>query len=156
LRIAGFSGIYKDYDYKTGYHETIPYDEKQMRSIYHTREFEIFKLSNYENQIDIMLSHDWPTHITMFGDEKKLLQYKKHFKADIEKGVLGSPAAEFLLKSLQPKYWFSAHLHCKFAAVVNHSKDNKSTKFLALDKCLPNRDFLQVMNFPILTKDFGD
>lgn len=52
---------------------------------------------------------------------------------------------EDLLKLLQPKYWFAAHLHCKFAAIVNHDDEN-STKFLALDKCLPNRRFLQLLD----------
>ena len=40
--------------------------------------------------------------------------------------------AEILHKK-QPNYWFSAHLHCKFAALVRHS-ETSSTRFLALDK----------------------
>jgi lariat debranching enzyme len=37
---------------------------------------------------------------------------------------LGSKPARELLDILKPKYWFAAHLHCKFAAVVNHSSDD--------------------------------
>lgn len=66
---------------------------------------------------------------------------------DIESGNLGSKPCEELLKLLKPEYWFAAHLHCKFAALVPHS-DTQATKFLALDKCLPKRRFLQIVDIP--------
>lgn len=57
--------------------------------------------------------------------------------------TLGSPAMETLLHELKPSFWFSAHLHCRFAATVNHN-DQEKTEFLALDKCLPRRRYLEV------------
>ena len=86
-------------------------------------------------------------------------QFKSFFAEDIKKGALGSPAVEHLLHKLQPKYHFSAHLHCKFPAIVNHPSGT-TTKFLALDKVLPNRHFLQVFipsasnTVPWVTKRF--
>lgn len=68
----------------------------------------------------------------------------------VEKGLLGSPPAEQLLHKIQPDYWFSAHLHVKFPAVVRHGSPREGqgdpsselygiTRFLSLDKCLPKR-----------------
>jgi hypothetical protein len=39
-----------------------------MRSVYHVREVEVFKLAQLTGHIDIMLSHDWPRGIAMYGD----------------------------------------------------------------------------------------
>ena len=61
---------------------------------------------------------------------------------------------------MKPNFWFSAHLHVKFAAVVEHD-DGNLTKFLALDKCLLKRKFLQIITVNnkteviIFTKDKG-
>ncbi|KAK6131176.1 hypothetical protein DH2020_035080 [Rehmannia glutinosa] len=63
----------------------------------------------------------------------------------IQEGTLGNRAAADLMAKLRPSYWFSAHLHCKFSAVVQHGENGPLTKFLALDKCLPGRNFLQVV-----------
>lgn len=68
------------------------------------------------------------------------------YRADIESNSLGSPPCMDLLEHHYPTYWFSAHLHCKFAAVVPEKGGGKTTKFLALDKCLPRRKFLQVLD----------
>lgn len=61
---------------------------------------------------------------------------------------MGNRAAADLMAKLRPSYWFSAHLHCKFSALVQHGDGGPLTKFLALDKCLPGRNFLQVVTYP--------
>lgn len=150
LRIAGISGIYNANDYfRKRDRETLPYNEKTIRSAYHLRHFETYKtyqLQLSSDPIDIFLSHDWPVNITDYGDVQKLLLWKQHFRNDIEKKQLGSPPAQMLLRNLRPSYWFSGHMHCKFTAIVPHKCTNTVTKFLALDKCLPKRNFLQILD----------
>ncbi|XP_016971365.1 lariat debranching enzyme [Drosophila rhopaloa] len=182
VRIAGISGIYKGHDFLRGHHEYPPYTDSTCRSVYHVRQLEVFRLKQLSGRVDIFLSHDWPTGIYEYGNKAQLLRKKPFFAADMESGKLGSLPLEELLKAVQPAYWFAAHLHCKFAALVphNHSqqraddassssssssededeeKEKKAaplppskpvpvTKFLALDKCLPRRAFLQVVEIP--------
>ncbi|GJJ14916.1 hypothetical protein Clacol_009186 [Clathrus columnatus] len=172
VRIAGSSGIYKSHDY----------------------------------HLDVFLSHDWPTSIENYGNKAELFRRKPHFKSESLSGELGSPPMLHLLKTLQPKWWFSAHMHVKFEATFNHGTQQpenfsvrqdppvenpdeikiddlddengattlenpdeiiiedeinqatpnippkeqaRRTQFLALDKCLPRRNFLEVIDIPI-------
>jgi lariat debranching enzyme len=148
--------------------------------------------------VDIFVSHDWPQGIWEYGDSRTLLKIKPYFQDDMRSGrlittepllsmfnnsvhyclgfvgKLGSPPLMSLLRELQPSYWFAAHLHVKFAALVPHQKSSienetttrnhveaaqssclsvgdqqRATRFLALDKVLPGRPFLQILSIPV-------
>ncbi|XP_035994728.1 lariat debranching enzyme isoform X2 [Fundulus heteroclitus] len=152
IRIGGLSGIFKSHDYRKGHHEFPPYNPETLRSVYHIRNIEVFKLRQIQMPIDIFMSHDWPQGIYHYGNTGDLLRKKKFLRQEVETNTLGSPAAKELLAHLQPSYWFSAHLHVKFAAVMQHPPKDKAaprvTKFLSLDKCLPYREFLQIVDIP--------
>ncbi|KAJ3672858.1 hypothetical protein LUZ60_006232 [Juncus effusus] len=145
IRIGGLSGIYKPSHYLSGYFERLPYNESDIRSIYHVRYYDVLKLLHVEEPLDIFLSHDWPVGITEYGNWQKLVRSKPFFRDEVENKTLGSKPAAVLLDKIKPPFWFSAHLHCKFPAVIQHGQNGPTTKFLALDKCLPNRGFLQVI-----------
>ncbi|EYU30664.1 hypothetical protein ABFS82_11G057600 [Erythranthe guttata] len=145
VRIGGLSGIYKANHYRLGHFEKLPYNDQDIRSIYHVREYDVHKLMQVQEPIDIFLTHDWPVGITDHGDSEKLIRQKPHFTQEVMEGRLGSRAAADLMAKLRPSHWFSAHLHCKFSALVQHGNNGPVTKFLALDKCLPGRKFLQVI-----------
>ncbi len=132
-----------------GYFEKQPLDSNDCRSIYHVRKYCIWKMSFISKPIDIMISHDWPQGIAMHGDTQELLSKKRFLAQEVKSNSLGSSPALYLMKHLKPTYWFSAHLHVKFAAIYKHQETNQETKFLALDKCLPGRDFLQVLEIPV-------
>jgi len=82
-------------------------------------------------------------------DVRKLLWKKRFLKNDIRSRLLGNPGATRLMKALKPRYYFAAHLHTKFAALVEHDNDGcHCTRFLALDKVVPGRDFVQILEIP--------
>jgi lariat debranching enzyme len=147
VRIGGLSGIYKGKDYLKGHFEFSPYNEYTKRSVYHIRNLEVFRLKQLSEPLNIFLSHDWPSGVWDYGNKEQLIRFKPFFEEDMNSGQLGSKPTEELLNVLKPEYWFSAHLHCKFAALIPHSC-GKVTKFLALDKCLPKRRFLQIVDIP--------
>eukprot|EP01091_Cochliopodium_minus_P012411 TRINITY_DN3752_c0_g1_i1.p1 TRINITY_DN3752_c0_g1~~TRINITY_DN3752_c0_g1_i1.p1 ORF type:complete len:471 (-),score=159.12 TRINITY_DN3752_c0_g1_i1:54-1442(-) len=170
LRIGGMSGIFKHYDFHKGYHETFPLNKGHINSIYHIRNFDIFKLNQLSGKMDIMISHDWPEGIYDYGNKEELLRIKKNFIEDVQKNELGSPHSFDLLKSKKPSYWFSGHLHVLFPAIYKHEEENiekkensenmkeekqetqkeiKKTKFLGIDKVIPNRKFLQIIELEI-------
>ena len=120
LRIAGMSGIWKGYNYNKPHFERLPYSEDEIKSFYHVREIDVRKLLLLRTPVDVGVSHDWPRGIEWQGDWKSLFRKKDLFEADARAGTLGSSAARYVLDRLRPPYWFSAHLHCKFAAMVDH------------------------------------
>ncbi|CBQ70428.1 related to lariat-debranching enzyme [Sporisorium reilianum SRZ2] len=127
LVVAGISGIYKDKDYKKGRFEKLPYDASTIRSCYHTREFDVARLKALASTpVDVAMSHDWPNTIEQWGDTKALIRKKPFFKDEIESETLGSPPLMELLQCLKPSFWFSAHLHVKFAALFKHGQASPS------------------------------
>ena len=148
LRIVGLSGIFKSHDYDKPIFESPPYSENSKRSAYHVRRFEVERLMQLQQPVDIVVSHDWPTGITDFGDTETLLRLKDRtgqLRSEINSGQLGNPHSLTLLKKLKPKFWLAGHMHVKYAAVYEH-EDGQITRFLALDKCIPRRPFLQFLS----------
>jgi lariat debranching enzyme len=194
VRISGLSGIFNESHYRSGRFEYPPYTDSSVRSVYHLREVEVYRMAHLKASrfpVDIFLSHDWPAGIVDYGNRQYLLRKKPYFREDVETGKLGSPPLMNLLQMLRPSYWFSAHLHVKFMATVqhppllnvhqsvtsSHSSSNQSmksdrpplppgppppppppplqvplqapvTRFLALDKVLPGRQFIEFLRVP--------
>lgn len=126
LRIAGLSGIWKGYNYNKPHHERLPYNQDDLKSIYHVRALDVRKLLRIRTQVDIGISHDWPRGVEWMGNWKALFAQKDLFEADARAGKLGSSAAKYVMDQLRPPHWFSAHLHCKFAAVVKYGDETQS------------------------------
>lgn len=122
LRIAGLSGIWKGYDFRKPHFERLPYNRDDIQTIYHVRELDVRKMLQIRTQVDLGLSHDWPKQIELSGDYETLFNRKKGFRQDSQEGKLGNQAAKYVLDRLRPAYWFSAHLHVRFVASVQHGE----------------------------------
>lgn len=116
VRIAGMSGIWKGYNFNKTHHERLPYNQDDIKSIYHVRELDTRKLLQIRTQVHIGVSHDWPRAIEKYGDERDLFRMKPDFEQESKDGTLGSLAATYVMDRLRPPYWFAAHMHCRFAA----------------------------------------
>jgi lariat debranching enzyme len=126
LKIAGISGIYKPNDYYKGHYEKDLI--KDIKSIFHVREFEICKLAHLTPlTIDIIMSHDWPTGNVNKKDFKDILSVKKHWREELQSDTLGSPASGYLLKLLKPRIWMSGHMHYTYINDIVHT-DGSVTK----------------------------
>ena len=80
LRIAGVSGIHNNSNWNKGYFEVYPYQYREIKSSFHTRQFEIMKLALLKDPIDIFMSHDWPTLVGDWSDFRMLTKIKPFFK----------------------------------------------------------------------------
>ncbi|KAH7144390.1 lariat debranching enzyme, C-terminal domain-containing protein [Dactylonectria estremocensis] len=119
-RIAGLSGIYNASNYHKPHHERLPYENSHIRSIYHVREYNVQRLLQIRSQIDVGLSHDWPTWVELFGDHTSLFAEKPHFLDSAKIDNLGSKPATEVMDHLRPSYWFSGHMHVRFSATVEY------------------------------------
>ncbi|KTA99616.1 Lariat debranching enzyme [Nakaseomyces glabratus] len=189
FRIAALSGIWKEWDFEKKRPSWKFLEENNkwkdsVRQLYHIRKDDVAPLFALSDNIDICLSHDWPSGVVHYGNVKQLLKYKPFFEKDIKSGKLGNPIAWKLLTNLKPRWWFSAHLHVKYEAEITHNKrrladskgakklksnsdeielnlDDESsldlschddsldsaehTRFLSLDKCMPRRKWLEIV-----------
>ncbi|KAI9821918.1 MAG: hypothetical protein M1827_002500 [Pycnora praestabilis] len=141
LRIVGLSGIWKGYNYKKPHHERLPYNQDDVKSSYHVRELDVRKLLQIRTQVDVGISHDWPRAVEWKGNWKDLFMKKDGFEADAKAGTLGSLAAKYVMDRLRPAHWFSAHLHVKFSAVIEHEKDTRIESQIGLATGTTNLPF---------------
>ncbi|KJH44464.1 lariat debranching enzyme domain protein [Dictyocaulus viviparus] len=163
LRVAGLSGIFNSKEFYRGHYERPPYpNDSEVVSSYHVRNIDVWRLKHLRpvdgdytsNPIDIMITHDWPAGIVDYGDKKRLLKVKPYFRSDVVCGKLGNPSTMKLLFDIRPRYWLSAHLHVAFAALVPHTAKDGSpgaapTRFLALDKPIAQRHFIQALEMNV-------
>jgi len=149
LRIAGMSGIFHRENFKKGHFEKMPYAGDTKISAFHVREYELWKLLHLSSPIHMMLSHDWPDNVLAYGDTKALYSLRPSFEGQ----PLGCEPYSILMNRLKPTCWFSAHMHVRFTATVLHKtkagQPQTSTKFLALDKAMPDRPFIEFHTFEV-------
>lgn len=162
LRIGGISGIYNYHSCNKGRFERMPLNDQSMRSIYHTRRLDVFRLQLLSKNIvnnkmfDVFISHDWPARIYEHGNLAQLLRFKPFFKEDVDsREGLGNPLTQPLVQLLKPRRWFAAHMHCKFYAKVMHdSPKEHCTEFLSLNKIEGKRQFDEYLDLkPINLND---
>lgn len=122
--------LFPAFSLQMGHFERPPLDKSTLRSVYHVRNVDVYRmkcLSRNRQRLDIMISHDWPLGIEQHGDTQQLLRKKPFFRAEVEQNCLGSPPNREILDTVQPKCWFSAHLHVKFKALLRHTSEPIST-----------------------------
>ena len=78
LTIGGLSGIFKGHDYLKGRFERTPYDKSSMRSVYHVRNIDEFRLKsmppgNYSDYTVLSRSAHWTPNFTNPDKSFKLI-----------------------------------------------------------------------------------
>lgn len=171
VRIGSLSGIWKKWDFERERPSWLSLEESgawsnRVRELYHVRKSDVLPLFmlREDRRMDVMVSHDWPNGVAYHGNVRDLLRRKPFFEKDVQTRQLGSPVNWQLLRQLKPSWWLSAHLHVRYEATINHNKRKKKnedeldldlfsdedneesvTKFLSLDKCLPRRSWLEII-----------
>jgi hypothetical protein len=66
-----------------GHYEHPPFDNDTMRSAYHIRELDVYRLMQMRAPLDIFLSHDWPRGIAKHGNLQQLLSRKAFLRSEV-------------------------------------------------------------------------
>lgn len=168
VRIAGLTGIFCDRCVQRSHDERLPLDNNAVRHVYHSRFVDAWRMMQVRTRPELVMSHDWPRGVEHYGDIRTLLKIKPFFRQDIDSQQLGNDLHRHVLSALRPAYWFAGHLHVKYKARVHFppesnaafpgSKRNpthanlpnfgQASEFLALDKCLPRRPYLTMIDLP--------
>ena len=65
-----------------------PYRGGALKSAYHVRELEVYRLMKLRGRLDIFLSHDWPARIAFAGNTQRLLQRKAFLRKEVRSAWL--------------------------------------------------------------------
>ncbi|KAG0645764.1 Lariat debranching enzyme [Hyphodiscus hymeniophilus] len=149
VRIAGMSGIWKGYNYNKPHYERLPYNQDDIKSIYHVREIDTRKLLQLRTQVDVGISHDWPRAVEKHGNEKALYRLKPDFEQESRDGTLGNLAATYVMDRLRPPYWFAAHMHCKFSATKTYDETSEPQEAPEPDSVEKSRYSIENSNGPV-------
>ncbi|MES1903454.1 MAG: lariat debranching enzyme, partial [Paramarteilia canceri] len=150
LNIGTIGGIYKKYDFDKPVPSKLPLDQNDRISIYHirSRDLELF-WSLKAGDVDIMVTHDWPTNFYNFGDNSNLLYSQVHksndFKQDMKSNKIGCPFFWKLMCHLKPKYWLCAHHHASINYKIDWPDSPKSTQVITTNKVLRDKKFVTEM-----------
>ena len=92
VRIGGLSGIFKPQHYRQGHHERPPYNDSSLRSSYHVRQLDVWRLLHLRRPLDVFLSHDWPQGIARHGNMQALFRRKAFLKSEVRRRAAASRA----------------------------------------------------------------
>ena len=66
-----------------GHWERPPYDTSSMKSAYHIRQLDGYRLLQIHRPLDIFLSHDWPRGIAHYGNKAQLFRAKPFLQNEV-------------------------------------------------------------------------
>lgn len=75
-----------------GHWERPPYDNSSMRSAYHVRELDVYRLLQIHRHLDVFLSHDWPRGIAHHGNKSQLFRAKPFLQREVSAALFWSHA----------------------------------------------------------------
>jgi len=75
--------VIQGFDCRQGHWEKAPYDNSSMRSAYHVRELDVYRLLQIHRPLDVFLSHDWPRGIAYHGNTSRLFKAKPFLRSEV-------------------------------------------------------------------------